>query len=346
MCYSLNNFLSRVTGDRTTGTATEANMESTLKKAGTAKNAFFFINSNARTTDTLLTLRKNDANTAITITVAAGVSGIVEDTTHTVSYAIDDKICWSYVLGTGTGNFQLTTMSLEFENTSRECAIIASTILAHEGVNANLTRYLPIAGAHLVDTTEANSQMKARHSFTISGLSIKVITNTVTAASTLTLRKNAVDTALIATITASTTGVFSDTSNSVTVTDSDQISLEITTGATGTTIAIQDYCLFAKVTSLAVTKNPIETTTISESAFSRLKSALRTLAAQTTTISESFDNLIGKIRALGAQTVTIAENVTGQRIPGGGTAINKTISDTITVGETRARLKAVWRQQP
>ena len=144
------------------------------------------------------------------------------------------------------GKLSLTTMSLEFENTSRECAIIAGTILAHEGVNANLTRYLPIAGAHLIDTTEANSQMKARHSFTISGLSIKVITNTVTAASTLTLRKNAVDTALIATITASTTGVFSDTSNSVTVTDSDQISLEITTGATGTTISYSRLLLICQ----------------------------------------------------------------------------------------------------
>ena len=346
MATASTTFFHAITGDRTTGATTEANMETTLKKAGTAKNAFFFINTNGRSTDTVLTLRKNGTNTAITTTVAAGVSGIVEDTTHTVSYAIDDEICWAFTLGTGTGNFQLTTIALEYENTSREGLILAGAISAHEGQNVNLTRYFPVGGAHLIDTTEANNQIKARHAFTISGLSIKLIANTVTAASSFTLRKNAADTALVVSITASTTGVFSNTANSVTFTDSDQISLELTTGATGTTVTIQDYSLFVKVTSLAVTKNPIETTTISESAFSRLKSALRTLAAQTTTISESFDNLIGKIRALGAQTVTIAENVTGQRIPGGGTAINKTISDTITVGETRARLKAVWRQQP
>jgi type IV secretory pathway protease TraF len=57
-----------------------------------------------------------------------------------------------------------------------------------------------------------------------------------------------------------------------------------------------------------LTKTLSETVTVSEAAFTRLKAAIRALAAQTVTIGDSLASIRGKVRAL-SQTVTIGESI-------------------------------------
>ena len=64
--------------------------ESRIKVRGIAKNLYFRMGTNLRTTPTTFTLRKNKVDTALTVTYAAGETGIKEDTTNQVQYEVGD----------------------------------------------------------------------------------------------------------------------------------------------------------------------------------------------------------------------------------------------------------------
>lgn len=100
---------------RAAGNATEVQVQSVAPFAFTAKNLRAILNSNQTATqNTVLTLRKNGVNTALTITfVAAAAAGTVyTDLVNTVAIAAGDKLSW--VMNTGGGlNSVPFTASLE-----------------------------------------------------------------------------------------------------------------------------------------------------------------------------------------------------------------------------------------
>lgn len=51
----------------------------------------------------VITLLKNGVATALTVTIPAGSTDVVTDTTHTVSFAAGDKRNWQIVAAAGTG---------------------------------------------------------------------------------------------------------------------------------------------------------------------------------------------------------------------------------------------------
>ena len=249
-----------VSGDRSGTTGTESAVESTIKKACTAKNAFIYVHTNARVNDTTFTLRKNRVDTAIVLTVGAGVTGIVEDTSNSVAFSVDDEISWEITPGAGTESLSFHGLTIDIETTSNYGFITAGSVgtAADNPVVAATTVYAAVGGAHFFDATEDNVKMKAREAFTISNLTLRLGVNTVTAASTLTLRVNGSDTALVATATASTIGFFSDTTHLVNVEPGDELSLKYTTGATGTTTTVSNFSMWlypaVRITQTAILK--------------------------------------------------------------------------------------------
>lgn len=82
-------------------------------------------------------------------------------------------------------------------------------------------------------STQAQQELPMAHAGTISNLYVNVVSNASTADTTVTVNKNGVNTAIVATITASTTGIFSDTTHSVSFAAGDLIQFELSQATTG-----------------------------------------------------------------------------------------------------------------
>lgn len=117
----------------------------------------------------------------------------------------------------------------------------ASQIIAFgaASVSGGTTRYTPAASAISFQTAsnEEFVEVPIRDAGTFSHAYVRVTANSLSGSSTVTLRKSRVDTALVATVGAGQTGVFEDTSNSVSFANTDEADWEVTAGA-GTTITI------------------------------------------------------------------------------------------------------------
>lgn len=100
---------------------------------------------------------------------------------------------------------------------------------------ANQTRYTALGGNTIAiasTTSETAGSYTDRSSpGTLKNLYLIVVANTRSDATSCRVRQNAADTTLIFSIASSTTGTFSDTSDTVTVADGDKLNFAVTTGA-------------------------------------------------------------------------------------------------------------------
>ena len=74
--------------------ATEANVEHKLPVPFDASHFRVYVDSAPTVGDTTFTLRKNGADTALTVTTITSTTGWYEDTSNVVSFAVDDLICY------------------------------------------------------------------------------------------------------------------------------------------------------------------------------------------------------------------------------------------------------------
>ncbi|MBP7704214.1 MAG: hypothetical protein KA105_02875 [Caulobacter sp.] len=89
------------------------------------------------------------------------------------------------------------------------------------------------AATALAETTEANVSLVHRGAnCSLKGLRVSVTTNGRAATSSVTTRKNGSDTSQVASITASTTGIFTDLTNAVALTDGDLGGYKLSIGST------------------------------------------------------------------------------------------------------------------
>jgi hypothetical protein len=332
-----------LSGQTTGVTSVEANAQHKIKKAGTFKNLCISITSNARTTDTVFTLRLNGADTALTVTVAGGAAGFTEDTSNTVSVAVDDLLDFKTVTSTGTGTLVLDNLVVSYESTTRHGFIDAGALGASGElvVNANTTNYAIPGGETRVYTTEAEAKLKPRMRINSSFLSIAVGANTVSATSTFNLRVNGADVTQTLSIGANTTGYFHDITHTDMITATDEFDYQLITGATGTSMTIRQMSLYS-LEQFDRTKTLSDTKTIGETSFTRLKAVYKTLG-DTTTIGEALARINAFFASIAAQTITIGESVVRVATR---PAILKTLSQTTLITEGMGRLKAVWRLQP
>lgn len=227
-----------ISGEFTAANAVESVCKARIKTPCLCKNLAVNVSANARTTNTTFRMRKNGANGNQVITYGPSETGLKEDITNSDSLAVEDD--YTSVVETLTGTEAMTVRSLcvDMETTNSIASLVCArtTGINH---NANLTAYYPIAGSVSASTTENNRKVKALDTFTVSDLTLILSTNTVTAPSTLTLRKNGTDTALAITIQESTSGITTNNSDTVSFTANDELSLALAAGATGTTMTIR-----------------------------------------------------------------------------------------------------------
>ena len=211
-----------------------------------------FISANTRTTATIFTLRKNRTDTAITISVGAGATGIFEDSSNTVSFAVDDEIDWKIVYGVDTTGITFEMIGLDYMTTDNNglitsgCAGTSSDIT----IAPSVTNYY-VTGGGMIEgvTSETDAQLEMREAFTMSNLTVYARANTITAPSTVTVMKNGTASAMTVIIGGSTTGFITDTINTVDFSASDTISYKVVTGDTGTQLTIAQLAIWTVPTA-------------------------------------------------------------------------------------------------
>ena len=240
-----------VAGHHSSGTGSEIQNKSKIRKAATGKNLAIYVSANARTTDTLVRTRKNAANGACLITIPPGGTGWFEDTTNSDTLAVGDDYAIVVVTGTGTEIMTVQSTSIDLVTTSQWGSTFNGRTATFT-LNAGSIQYFPIGGGLNTGTAEISARQKTRMPVQFSELVVHVVTNTLTADSIVKVRKNGLDTSMSATVTAGATGYFIDSSNTETFSDTDDISFQMIAGATGTSMLLRSISL-----SLSETVAPV-----------------------------------------------------------------------------------------
>lgn len=242
---------------------TEAVCKCRQRLAGTMKSLMVNASANTRTIAVTVNSRLNGANGTLTKSITALTTGFFEDTVDSDTVAIGDDYNYAFTLGSDAStSITMRNMATTFVNT----AGYFQNVCALDGGRAWLTttaQYNPLSGDVQQASgaeTESRVQMKAGSSLQFSNLTIVISTNTSGSPGTLNFRKNAINGNMTKSITASTTGTYTDTINKDYVVSSDEINSAFSAGtASGTTVGS------ISVLGVTGTNAPLtETTTISE----------------------------------------------------------------------------------
>lgn len=233
-------YFSKFSGATGGSTATtEANEQVKFLTAGTLKNGFASITVNSRTNSTSIKTRKSGVAGNISISVSTGLTGVFEDSSNTDTVAVNDLWNWGTTLGSTNNNFTIALFGIDFETTDGSGMYTKGSGSAGITQNTSTPTYYSVQGTKLDTTTEANTQMKSGIAVTCSNLEINVTSNSVSAASTLAFRKNAGSGSQSVSVTASTTGVFTDGTHTDSLVATDLINYLFSTGATGTSLVFR-----------------------------------------------------------------------------------------------------------
>lgn len=204
--------------------------------AGTVKNAAIYVSGNTRTSAVTWTARKNGADQTLVVTIGANTTGWFEDTVNSFTVANDDLLLWKVVSVAGTGTCTIQTWSIEIEATTAGEYTLYNYVNAAT-MNANLTRYFAaLTSSNAISTSATNNRLVIRGSGTIDRLKVASHTNTGTTGAVFTVRKGGTNQTLTATVPATTTGTFSDTTNSFTYATGNDVDVIVTRAAgSGTT---------------------------------------------------------------------------------------------------------------
>lgn len=223
-------------GDIADFNTTEDNrLSPTQEIATTAENLAVYVSANARTTNTTYRLRINASNGTMNVVVGSGATGWFEDTSNTDSISAGDDVNWSFTTSTGTGTITTKSISCDLTESAGKQQCFAQSSAAN--VIAAATRYMPIMGQLAIGGGSVVNRMYMTGSGTARNLRVFVTTNPSSSATTFNLYKNGAATAVTTSITAGTTGEFTDLSNSVAFADGDYFLFEaIRGGGVGTVV--------------------------------------------------------------------------------------------------------------
>lgn len=176
--------------------------------------SYFNIRVSGNTVDTgniVFTSRKNTANGNITATIAAGVSGFIQDLTNTDIVSYNDLYDFQVAAGGTTGTFSFVS-ALGFNAVS---TVMENAVVGAMSLNAALTtNYIFATGQFAADATETNVQVKIRNAVIVQKMQMVVSINTKINNITFNSRKNTANGNLAITVTAGVTGIFTDLVNS------------------------------------------------------------------------------------------------------------------------------------
>lgn len=224
--------------------ATEVNTQFPIPVAGTMRN-LLLSNGTSPTSNVVITLRKNAADTALTTTIAGGdAAGQYGDMTHSVSVVAGDLVNLNAATG-ATTQTTISSFALLFVPGDSSSAILWGSLNNGSTVSTTPTYAQPFSAG--TGTTEAAREYVSPIACTVSALYVNQATaNGGTTVTTFTLRKNEADTALTGTIGVGVTGAqLVSGATSVAIVQGDRLALKYVTntGTSGTMSAWAAKCL-------------------------------------------------------------------------------------------------------
>ena len=199
----------------------------TLSRLGTN------IQTNTSTNAVTLTSRVNAGNGNQTITIGAGTTGYMEDTTHTDAVVAADLLDVQCVTGAGTvnANVSFIVMTATGGNDMRW----GSTRVAGQGISNTVTNFFGIAGQNVFPfATEASAQTQFPYAASFSNLMATVSVTNPGAAQSMTFRKNTVSGNQTISINPTVLGTVIDTTHTDSVAINDLIDFQLPAIGTGT----------------------------------------------------------------------------------------------------------------
>lgn len=218
-------------GNQVSGGSSE---EAVMPTAGTIKNAYAVSNTNIAAASTLIhTLVKNGTPTSLVATISASTStGNDTNAGHGVSVIQGDRIYWS-VSSTGTPGSKTVAVSAEFDPTIDGESVIMF-VPQGQSPSASANRWAPMGSNNdAYSTTEA-----AAETLTLAAIWKKLTLYFFTTPSPGTFKFQGVFglSSLGPTLTMSTSGTFTDNSNTTTSTDGETVSMSIVPASTPTAV--------------------------------------------------------------------------------------------------------------
>lgn len=237
-----------VTAFHALGSSTRGNQSvQEITRTSRANSSYTFSNFHANVTANSFTLatmtlrsRKNSANGNMTVSYAAGVTGLVSDTTNTDSITAADTYGTSTVVpNTGTGTALVRTRFQTLSSSLGNLAVFAAQGGSLFTPAAGGT-FMGVAGAGQVGNPENDVKVQLDVGGVLSNLQTDISGNTTGVTTTLVSRINNATGNQTVSITSNTTGVFEDTTNSDTVVAGDDINMmySATGAASGLTVAL------------------------------------------------------------------------------------------------------------
>ena len=230
MLNSLTYYIGCVSGDASI-TTPEAEVQVKYNVAGTFSNSQLTVTANTLNGATTLRVRINGANGNGVVSVSSSTTGYFEDTSNTDTISANDLINFSIATAGSSGSVTTFACGIIFDASSNNFNRFAGGFNGFS--TASVTRYYPLAGAGTVTSTEANTKLTVKNSFTSQNFYVYIASNARTTTTTLRTRKNGANGAMSVSVTTGATGVFEDNSNTDSLVSGDTYNLALTTG-TGT----------------------------------------------------------------------------------------------------------------
>jgi len=232
-------------GSLTAG-GTVADYATIFQTAGRLDHLFIKPDTNSRSTASTYKSNINTGDGNLTISIGGAVTGHLEDTTNFDIIAIDDVVGWKLVTSTGGGAFFAGSEGVQFTSRNRKQMYICgrsslATLLT------GITVYYAFSGNFGNYTTEAFKRVDSPLNFSSSFLTSNIVTNTISATSTVRLRKNGGNANQVLSITASTSGIYVDSVNNDDIAKNDIINYSFVTGATGTNLTLATISVLGTV---------------------------------------------------------------------------------------------------
>jgi len=210
-----------------TPTSTENRNHVSAPMAMTLQNLHINVITNSRNADTTFRLRVEGADVNQTITITNSTTGVFADTSNTDSVSQGDKLNYTWITAGSSGSLTLRAASIG--NAINENGF--NVYGYHNNALLTADSFYNLSGI-LQNTTENNALSPAPNSMTVENITVYTDTNTRNSTTNYKLRVNKADGNNSASITASTTGTFTDTSNSDSVSADDDLNsqVDITSG--------------------------------------------------------------------------------------------------------------------
>lgn len=224
----------------------ESTQEIPYQTPGTFSKLYVRIIANSTTAPSILMVRKNRADTTLTIPIPVGFVGELDDSVNLVTIVAGDKLDYRTVSG-GTGTFTMSLISVIFDATTN---CVTKFAFPHVNINASsASGYIPLSGTRSgAAATEASIEQLIKIPGVFKNAYLYVSLNPRTTASSITLRKNRVGTAITFSYAAGEAGPKEDTTNLVSYAVDDKVTWQQTTGAGTENLAITHAIEFETTT--------------------------------------------------------------------------------------------------